>query len=65
MTGQQQSPKQILEQCKQQCEQMKNQMSSQLNAIPNPQAKTAWQMAINAVDNCIAQCHTASSIVQQ
>ncbi|HWI61569.1 MAG TPA: hypothetical protein VNT75_07015 [Symbiobacteriaceae bacterium] len=59
-----QSPKQILEQAKQQCEQIKNQMNGQLNSIQNPQSKTAWQMAINAVDNAIAQCHTASSAVQ-
>lgn len=58
------NPKQILDQAKQQCEQIKNQMSSQINSIQNPQAKTAWQMAINAVDNAIAQCHTASSAVQ-
>jgi len=58
------NPKQILDQAKQQCEQIKNQMSSQLNSIPNPQAKTAWQMAINAVDNAIAQCHTASGAIQ-
>lgn len=58
------NPVQILEQAKSQCEQIKTQMSSQLNSIQNPQARTAWQMAINAVDNAIAQCHTASGAVQ-
>ncbi|MDF2629529.1 MAG: hypothetical protein K0R39_3360 [Symbiobacteriaceae bacterium] len=57
-------PKQVLEQAKQQCEQVKQQMSSTLNTIQNPQAKTAYQMAINAVDNAIAQCHTAGSTLQ-
>lgn len=57
-------PKQILEQCKQQCEQMKHQMTSSMNSIQNPQAKTAYQMAINAVDSCIAQCHTAGGTLQ-
>jgi len=59
-----QSAKQLLEQCKTSCEQMKQQMAQQLEQIPNPQARTAYQMAINAVDNCVAQCHTASGIVQ-
>ena len=60
----QQSPKQILDQAKQNCEQIKQQMVGQLQSIPNQQAKTAFQMAINAVDNAIAQCHTASSVIQ-
>ena len=61
---QQQSAKQILEQCKSSCEQMKQQMAQQLNTIPDQNARTAFQMAINAVDNCVAQCHTASGVVQ-
>jgi|GEM_PF-2812559 len=64
MTQGTQSAKQVLEQCKSQCEQAKQQMSAQLNSITNPQAKTAFQMAINSVDSCIAQCHTASSVIQ-
>ncbi len=63
MSGQ--SPKQILDQCAQQCDQMKQQMVSQMQSIPNPQARTAFQMAINSVDACIAQCHTAAGIVSQ
>lgn len=63
MTGQQ-NPKQILEQCKQNCEQAKQQLTSQMQQIPNPQARTAVQMAINSVDNCIAQCHTAAGALQ-
>jgi hypothetical protein len=43
---------------------MKQQMSGQINSIQNPQAKTAYQMAINAVDSCIAQCHTAGGSLQ-
>lgn len=58
------TPKQVLDQCKSQCEQMKQQMSQQISQIPNPQAQTAYQMAINALDNCVAQCHTASGAVQ-
>jgi hypothetical protein len=59
-----QQAKQTLDQCKSQCEQAKNQMASQLNSIQNPQARTAFQMAINAVDSCIAQCHTAAGAIQ-
>ncbi|HEY3366861.1 MAG TPA: hypothetical protein VGK74_17560 [Symbiobacteriaceae bacterium] len=59
-----QSPKATLDQFKQQCETTKTQLSGQLNQIPDPQARTAVQMAINAVDHCIAQCHTATGAVQ-
>lgn len=59
-----QQAKSTLDQCKQQCEQFKNQMSSQLNSITDVKARTAYQMAINAVDNAIAQCHTASGAIQ-
>lgn len=55
----QQSPKQVLQQCVQQCEQMKQQMVQQSKQVPSQQAP-AFQMAINAVDHCIAQCHTAA-----
>lgn len=64
MTMNQQNPKAILDQCKQNCEQAKGQMSTQLQQINDPQARTAFQMAINAVDHCIAQCHTAAGAVQ-
>lgn len=60
----QQSPKQILEQCKQTCEQSKQQMVSQINQVPDPKARTAFQMAINSLDHCIAQCHTAAGSIQ-
>lgn len=60
----QQDAKSMLDQCKQQCEQSKNQMAQQLNSITDVKARTAYQMAINAVDNCIAQCHTAAGAIQ-
>jgi hypothetical protein len=63
MGSQQQSAKKLLEQCVQQCEQMKQQMVGQTQQVQNAQARTAFQMAINAVDSCIAQCHTASGVI--
>lgn len=64
MPNTQQSPKQILEQCLQSCEQSKQQLVQQIEKIPNPQSRTAAQMAVNAIDACIAQCHTAAGGLQ-
>lgn len=54
-----QSPQALLQQCVQQCDQMKQQLVSSMTQIPDQKSRTAFQMAINAVDSCIAQCHTA------
>jgi hypothetical protein len=56
--------KEILESCKHQCEQAKSQMTAQMNQITDPVVRTAYQMAINSVDNCIAQCHTAAGVLK-
>jgi hypothetical protein len=53
------SPKTLLEQCEQECNQAKQQLSSQITQVTDPKARTAVQMAINSIDHCIAQCHTA------
>lgn len=58
-----QSPKATLDQCKQSCEQMKGQLTQQINQVQDGHARTAVQMAINSIDHCIAQCHTAAGTV--
>jgi len=54
------SPTRALEQCKQQCEALKGQMVAALETIPDPVQRTAYQMAINAVNYCVGECHTAT-----
>jgi hypothetical protein len=58
------SPRQVLQAMAQSCEQVKNHMVSQMNQIPDPQARTVYQMAINAVNNCVVECNTALGGIQ-
>jgi len=58
-----QSPKALLEQCKHQCEEAKGQLTQQIQQVQDGHARTAFQMAINSIDHCIAQCHTASGVI--
>jgi hypothetical protein len=39
-------------------------MVSQMNQIPDPQSRTVYQMAINAVNNCVVECNTALGGIQ-